>query len=99
VFVLAGKGIEVEVYVSASGPLMVQRIRVTAAERKLPLGLRIGRSRLDDIYKLLGAGDDAKGPDGEFARRLVNLEGTASAMFWVGHDERLAGVEWRFGAD
>ncbi len=79
--------------------LLVQRIRVTAPERKLPLGMRIGRSTLDNLYKVLGAGEDAKGPDGEFARRVVKLEGTASAMFWVGRDERLAGVEWHFDGD
>ena len=99
VIVLAGKGIEVEVYAPAAGPILVQRIRVTATDRKLPLGLRIGRTTLDDIYKAIGAGEDAKGPAGEFARRYFNLESTANALLWVGRDERLAGVEWRFDGD
>jgi hypothetical protein len=98
VIALAGKGIEVDVYAPAAGPILVQRIRVTATDRKLPLGLRIGRTTLDDIYKAIGAGD-AKGPAGEFARRYFNLESTANALLWVGRDERLAGVEWRFDGD
>src|SRR5258707_158100 len=99
VIVLSGMGIEVEIYAPASGAILVQRITVTAADRKLPLGLRIGRTALGDIYKALGAGEDAKGPEGAFARRFVSLEGTTSAVLWFGRDERLVGVEWRFGGD
>ena len=97
VTMLAGDGIEVEAYVPASGPVLVQRIKVTAAGRGLPRGLRIGRSALDDMYGALGEdAEDAKGPGGEFARRYFNFERTASALLWFGRDERLAGVEWRF---
>jgi hypothetical protein len=98
--VLAGDGIEVEAYVPATGPVLVQRIKVTATDSKLPLGLWIGRSALDDMYGALGENaENAKGPGGEFARRYLNPERTASALLWFGHDERLAGVEWRFGGD
>ena len=100
IMVLAGDGIEVEAYVPASGPVLVQRIKVTAAESELQLGLRIGRSALDDMYGAIGQdAENARGPGGEFARRYFNPERTASALLWFGRDERLAGVEWRFDGD
>jgi hypothetical protein len=94
-----GKGVEVEAYVPASGPLLIQRITVTSADRTLPAKLQIGHSSLDDVYKSLGAGaEDGKGPGGVSAKRYSNVEQTASALFWFDH-ERLAGVEWTFNGD
>ncbi len=95
-----GKGIEVEAYVPATGPALIERITVTAAERKLPAGLQIGRSSLDDMYAALGENaQNEKGPGGAFAKRYFNLERTASALAWFDRGERLAGVEWRFSGD
>jgi len=94
-----GKGVEVEAYVPATGPVLIERITLTAADRKLPVGLQIGHSSLDDMYSVLGAGEENdKGPGGAFARRYYNLEHTFSALLWFDH-ERLAGVEWSFPAD
>jgi hypothetical protein len=95
-----GKGTEVEAYVPATGPVLVQRITVTAADRKLPAGLAIGHSSPDDMYKALGAdAENTKGPGGAFARRYHNLEQTFFALLWFDQSERLAGVEWTFPAD
>ncbi len=83
----------------ATGPVLIERITVTDADRKLPSGLQIGHSSLDDMYSVLGAGEENdKGPGGAFARRYYNLEHTFSALLWFDH-ERLAGVEWSFPAD
>jgi hypothetical protein len=95
-----GKGTEVEAYVPATGPVLIQRITVTSAERKLPAGLAIGRTSPDDMYKALGAdAQNEKGPGGAFARRYHNVEQTFSALLWFDQHERLAGVEWSFPAD
>lgn len=101
VVVLAGPGVEVEAYAPASGPVLVQRITVTGAKKpKLPAGLVIGKSRIDDVYAAIG--EDAEtttGPGGAFARKFSTLERNASALLWFDAKERLAGVEWRFEGD
>jgi len=100
VVVLAGAGVEVEAYAPASGPVLVQRITVTGGKKKLPAGLVIGKSRLDDVYAAIG--EDAEtttGPGGAFARKFYTLERNASALLWFDAKERLAGVEWRFEGD
>lgn len=95
-----GKGTEVEAYVPATGPVLIERITVTAAERKLPAGLKIGQSSPDDMYKALGAdATNEKGPGRSFARRYHNLEQTFTALLWFDHNEKLEGVEWSFPAD
>jgi hypothetical protein len=100
IFVLSANGLEVEAYVPARGPILIQRITVTAAQRKLPAGLQIGRSSLDDMYQALGgSAENEKGPGGAFAWRYFNLEQTASALLWFDRGELLAGVEWRFDVD
>jgi hypothetical protein len=96
-----GRGVEVEAYVPASGPVLIDRITVTTPNRELPAGLRIGHSSPDDLYDTLGtnAEQTEKGPGGAFAKRYYNLERTTSALLWFDHNERLAGVEWTFGGD
>lgn len=96
-----GKGVEVEAYMPASGPVLIERITVTTPGRELSAGLRIGHSSLDDLYDALGtnAEENEKGPGGAFAKRYYNLERTASALLWFDRNERLAGVEWSFGGD
>jgi hypothetical protein len=95
-----GKGLEVEAYVTASGPVLINRITLTTADRDLPGGLRIGHSSLDAMYDAIGTdAENAKGPGGAFAKRYYNAEHTESALLWFNKDERLAGVEWKFEGD
>jgi hypothetical protein len=98
---LRARDLEVEAYVpDVPGPLLVLRIKLTDASRKLPHDLQIGRSSLDEIYEAFGdRAENARGPAGEFAKRYSTLEGNANAMLWFDGKERLAGVEWRFASD
>ena len=103
VIVLSGPGVEVEAYAPAGGgPVLVRRITVTGIGKKLrlPAGLVVGKSRIDDVYAAIG--EDAEtttGPGGAFARRFFTMERNASALLWFDRKERLAGVEWRFEGD
>ena len=89
-----GKGTEVEAYVPATGTVVVQRIRVTSAAHKLPAGLVMGSSTLDDMTKALGDDATLDGPRGSSAWRYYNEEDTASARLWFDRNGKLAGVEW-----
>lgn len=94
-----GKGTEVEAYVPATGTVIIQRIKVTDAARKLPAGLVLGSSTLDDMTKALGENGTLDGPRGSSAWRYYNQEDTASARLWFDRDGKLAGVEWTFSTD
>ena len=90
------KGTEVEAYVPATGTVLIQRIKVSDAGRKLPAGLVIGSSTLDDMNKALGPNGTLDGPRGSSAWRYYNQEDTASARLWFDRYGKLAGVEWTF---
>jgi hypothetical protein len=91
-----GKGTEVEAYVPATGTVIIQRIKVTDAGRKLPAGLVLGSSTLDDMTKALGENGTLDGPRGSSAWRYYNEEDTASVRLWFDRAGKLAGVEWEF---
>jgi hypothetical protein len=97
------KGLEVEAYVTGPGRVFVQRITLTTPQFKLPLGLQINRSSLEDVHKLFGRiGKSEKGPIGAFAERFYdpNPNGyEVSALLWFDRNQRLMGVEWRYPLD
>jgi len=98
-----GKGLEVEAYVTGPGQVLIQRVTITAPQFKLPSGLQINRSSLDDVRRAFGEiGENVKGPGGALARRFYDPHPNGyevSALFWFDRNQRLAGVEWRYPID
>jgi hypothetical protein len=98
-----GKGLEVQVYVTGPGRALIQRVTLTTSQFKLPLGLQINQSSLDEVYKAFGRmGKSEKGPSGTVARRFSNSDQIGyeeSALLWFDRNRRLMGVEWRYPID
>jgi hypothetical protein len=98
-----GRGLDVQAYVTAPGRALIQRVTLTTPQFKLPLGLQINRSSLDDVYKAFGTrGKSEKGPSGALAERFYdpNPDGyEVSALLWFDRNQRLVGVEWHYQID
>jgi hypothetical protein len=98
-----GKGLEVQAYVTGPGRALIQRVTLTTPQFKLPLGLQINQSSLEDANKALGRmGKSEKGPNGALGRRFSNFDPIGyeeSALLWFDRNQKLIGVEWRYPID
>jgi len=98
-----GKGLEVEAYVTGPRRVMIQRVTITTPKFKLPMGLQINRSSMDDVHKTFGeSGENEKGPNGALARRFYDPHPNGygvSTLLWFDRHQRLAGIEWRYEID
>jgi hypothetical protein len=97
-----GNGLEVQVYVTGPGRALIQRITLTTSQFKLPSGLQINHSSLDEVYKAFGRmGESEKGPRGAVARRFYSdqIGYEEIALLWFDRNRRLIGVEWRYPTD
>ena len=98
-----GKGLEVEAYVTGPGRVLIQRVTISTPQFKLPLGLQINRSSMDDVHKAFGeSGKNETGPSGALARRFYDPHPNGyevSALLWFDRNQRLAGIEWRYEID
>jgi hypothetical protein len=98
-----GKGLEVQAYVTGPGRVLIQRVTVTTPQFKLPSGLQINVSSIDDVHKAFGeSGETEKGPAGALAQRFYDPHPNGfevSALLWFDRDRHLMGVEWRYEID
>ena len=83
--------------------MLIQRVTVTTPQFKLPLGLQINRSSLEDVHKAFGEiGENEKGPGGALARRFYDPHSTGfevGVLLWFDRYQHLVGVEWRYPVD
>ncbi len=98
-----GKGLVVQIYVTGPGRALIQRVTLTTSQFKLPLGLQVRESSLDDVSKTFGRmGKSEKGPNETLARRFSisdQIGYEESALLWFDGSRKLLGVEWRYPVD
>ena len=100
IVIVSAPGVEVEAYVVAGAPVVIDRIQVGAGGPPLPEPLRIGKSTADEVRSVLGKeGEDARNEDGSAALRYFNFSHTASVLLWFDDRQHLAGVRWLFEGD
>ena len=95
-------GLTLQVYVPATGPVLLQRIDLTSSQYPLPLKLLFGKSTLDDVQYAIGIPKSVEHlPDGTSRWRYENVEGTESFTFVFDPEPsmKIRSVQWLFAVD
>ncbi len=95
-------GLTLQVYVPATGPVLLQRIDLASSRYPLPLKLVFGKSTFDDVQYAIGLPKKVEHlPDGTSRWRYVNVEGTESFTFVFDPEPsmKIRSVQWLFAVD